>query len=140
MPDQGYEFFEHTADTGLRIHGRTLQELFAHAANGLTTLLVDDSPIAVSDSRLISLSGPSVEALLRAWLKELLFWFAAERFLPGDCHFDTVTSTELKGRVLGERFDPARHQQGTEVKGVTLHQFRVTEKPEGWEAEVIFDV
>jgi SHS2 domain-containing protein len=42
--------------------------------------------------------------------------------------------------VLGERFDPARHQQGIEVKGVTYHRFHVARTPEGWEAEIIFDV
>ena len=140
MADQGYEFFEHTADTGVKVYGKRLEDLFIHAAQGLVAVLVEDSPIAVSESRLIGLSGASVEALLHAWLRELLFWFSAERFLPGDFHFDVLTETELRGRIVGERFDPARHQQGTEVKGVTYHRFHVARTPDGWEAEVIVDV
>ena len=140
MSDKGYEFFEHTADTGLKAYGRTLEELFANAARGLVELLVEDSPIAATDTRMMALSAPSLEALLQRWLKELLFWFATDRFLPASYHFDIVSETELRGRILGERFDPARHHQGTEVKGITYHQFRVAQTPGGWEADVIFDV
>ena len=135
-----YEFFEHTADTGLKVYGRTLEELFTNAAQGLIELLVEKSSIASTDTRLMALSAPSLEALLQCWLKELLFWFSAERFLPGDYHFDTLTETELRGRMLGERFDPARHAQGLEVKGVTSHAYRVQRIRDRWEASVIFDV
>lgn len=140
MPDKPYEFFEHTADTGVRVYGKTLTDLFINAAQGVVSLLVENSPIAVTETRPVALTASSAEGLLRAWLKELLFWFATDRFLPGDYHLDTVTPTELRGRVLGERFDPARHQAGTEVKGVTYHQFMVKELASGWEARVIFDV
>lgn len=140
MPDKPYEFFEHTADTGLRAYGRTLEELFVNAARGLVELLVENSPVAGTEPRMIALSASSVDQLLQKWLKELLFWFATERFLPASFHLDTVTETEVRGRIAGERFDPRRHAQGTEVKGVTYHQFRVEQMPEGWEASVIFDV
>ena len=140
MSDKSYEFFEHTADAGVRVYGKTLQDLFIHAAQGMAALLVENSPIAVTETRLIALSASSTEGLLRAWLKELLFWFGTDRFLPGEYHLEAVTPTELRGRVLGERFDPARHQQGTEVKGVTYHQFRVETTSAGWEASIIFDV
>ena len=33
---KGYEFFEHTADAGVRVYGKTLRELFVNAAAGLT--------------------------------------------------------------------------------------------------------
>ena len=140
MSDKPYEFFEHTADTGVRVYGKTLKDLFIHAAQGMTELLVENSLIAVTETRLVTLSAASAEELLRCWLKELLFWFATDRFLPGEYHLETVTQTELRGRVLGERFDPARHAQGTEIKGVTYHQFRVEQTPDGWEASMIFDV
>ncbi len=140
MSNAGYEFFEHTADTGLRVHGQTFEALLVRAAQGLITLLVEDSPIAVTESRSVALSAASPEGLLRTWLNEVLFWFATDRFLPGDYHLNSVTDTSLQGRVLGERFDPTRHQQGIEVKGITYHRFHVARTPDGWEAEIIFDV
>ena len=53
---------------------------------------------------------------------------------------ETVTATELRGRVRGERFDPQRHTSGIEVKGVTRHQFRVEQVGGGFRARMIFDV
>ena len=136
MPNPGYEFFEHTADTGLRVCGTTLPELFAHAAAGLTALLVGDSPVALSQSKPIALSRHSVDALLRAWLAELLFGFSSERFLPGECRFETLTETELRGRVVGERFDSSRHVFSTEVKGITRHRLSVKLVDGRWQAQV----
>ena len=140
MGEQGYEFFEHTADAGLRVYGKTLRDLFVHAAQGFVALVVEDSPIAPRETRPVVLNAESVEALLRAWLKELLFWFSADRFLPGQYRLDTVEELRLQGQVSGERFDLSRHTQGVEVKGVTHHQFQVTKTPNGWEARVIFDI
>ena len=37
-----FETFDHTADLGLRVTAGDLEELFAEAARGLTSLVVDD--------------------------------------------------------------------------------------------------
>ena len=138
--EKGYEFFEHTADTGLRAYGETLEELFIHAAQGLITLLVEDSSIAPKEVRPITLDAHSVEELLRLWLKELLFWFNTDRFLPGTYQLEEITGGALRARLTGERFDASRHMHGVEVKGVTYHEFRVTQTADGWEASIIFDI
>ena len=141
MPDdRGYEFFEHTADVGLKATGRTLEELFHHAAQGLVELLVEESAISPKEMRVVTLSAPSVEALLHAWLSELIVWFDADRFVPGAYAFDELDETGLRAQVSGERFDPSRHLHGVEVKGVTRHQFHVTHTGGRWRATLIFDV
>ncbi|MBI3292466.1 MAG: archease [Elusimicrobia bacterium] len=140
MSDKGYEFFEHTADVGLRAYGATLEELFVHAAQGLITLLVEDSSISPKEVRPITLDADSVEELFRMWLKELLFWFNTDRFLPGTYQLDEITGASLRARLTGERFDPSRHLHGVEVKGVTYHELSVRPVNGGWEARVIFDV
>ena len=137
---KGYEFFEHTADTGMRAYGKTLPELFDRAAKGLVALLVEDGQIRAKEQRPIALTATSIEGMLEQWLRELLFWFSTDRFLPACCTFDSLSSRELRGVVQGEPFDAARHRPGTEVKGVTYHQFRVEQTTTGWQAEVIFDV
>ncbi|MBI3293032.1 MAG: archease [Elusimicrobia bacterium] len=138
--DKGYEFFEHTADVGLRAYGATREELFVHAAQGLITLLVEDSSISPKEMRPINLDADSIEELLRLWLKELLFWFNTDRFLPGTYQLEEINGAALRARLTGERFDASRHMHGVEVKGVTYHEFRVAQTPQGWEASIIFDV
>ncbi len=136
----GYEFFEHTADVGLRAYGSSLTELFTHAAQGMAALLVERNQAGSRDTRALALQADSVDALLRAWLKELLFWFQTERFVASVYHIDRITLTEIRARVHGGTFNPDRDAPGTEIKGLTFHQFRVNHVRDGWEAELIFDV
>ena len=136
----GYEFFEHTADIGIRAEGSTLAELFVRMAQGLTSLIAEDSSLQPNASRSIQLTADSAEALLLAWLQELLFWFSTDRFLPVEYQLDEVTPTTLRGQVRGDTFDPSRHIQGHEVKAITRHLLEVCERNGSWYGKVIVDI
>ena len=135
-----YEFFDHTADVGLRAEAKTLAELFTRMAQGLTELIAEDSPLQPAISRSIRLTADSAEALLLAWLQELLFWFSTERFLPVQYELDEVSPTTLRGRVRGDTFDPSRHVQGREVKAITRHLLKVQQRNGTWYGQVIVDI
>lgn len=135
-----HEFFGHTADTGIEARGATLAEALEALARGLTELLVEDSPVRAVETRRLTVEAEDAPALARKWLHELLCWFSAERFLPARYTFEEASPTRLTARVEGERFDPARHQQGREVKAITRHQLEARETPEGWVARVIVDI
>ena len=135
-----YEFFDHTADVGLRASGATLAELLTRMAQGLTELIAEDSPLQPASSRSIRLTADSAEALLLAWLQELLFWFSTERFLPVQYELDEVSPTTLSGRVRGDTFDPSRHVQGREVKAITRHLLKVQQRNGTWYGQVIVDI
>ena len=135
-----YEFFDHTADIGIRARGATLAELFEQLARGLTALIAEDSVLQPREARAIRLSADDAESLLLAWLQELLFWFSTDRFLPVDYALEEVTPTSLRGTVRGERFDPVRHVQGREVKAITRHRLSVRREDSAWTGEVIVDI
>lgn len=135
-----HEFFGHTADIGLRARGETLAELCAAMAQGLAELIAEDSRLRAVEARPIDLAAADAETLLLSWLKELLFWFATDRFLPVRCELSEVTPTRLRGRVLGDTFDPARHTPGREVKAITRHALAVRQDANGWTGEVIVDI
>ena len=136
-----YEFFDHTADVGIRASGRTCEQLFVRMAQGLIELLVEDSPIELRQTQEISLVADNIELLLHAWLSELLYNFStARRFLPGEYDLNTVTKTVVHGKMLGESFDPTRHAQGREVKAITRHMLEVRERSGLWYGQVIVDI
>ena len=135
-----YEFFDHTADIGIRARGATLAELFEQLARGLTALIAEDSVLQPREARAIRLSAADAESLLLAWLQELLFWFSTDRFLPVDYALEEVTPISLRGTVRGERFDPARHVQGREVKAITRHLLSVEQRDGRWHGQVIVDI
>ena len=137
---KSYEFFDHTADVGIRAHGKTLAEVFIGLAKGLVELLAEESALTPDQTRPIQLMGADAESLLLHWLQELLFWFSTDRFLPVEYALDEVTPTSLRGRVRGATFDPARHVQGREVKAITRHLLRVEQRDGRWCGEVIVDI
>ena len=140
MSYKGYEFFEHTADIGIKANGKTLTTLFIHLAQGLTELLVEDSVLSPRLMRSVRLLAPHADSLLLVWLQELLFWFSTDRFLPAEYVLDEVTTTSLRGQVYGETFDPSRHVQGREVKAITRHLLEVREQDGWWVGQVIVDI
>jgi SHS2 domain-containing protein len=134
------EFFEHTADLGLRVRAADLDTLFAEAAEALFAAIVEDlttvRPLQQID---VQLSGSNREFLLFDWLKELLYRFDAEHLLFG--RFEVhVTADGLTGKAWGEALDRSRHEPEHEVKAITYHGLKVEQTPDGWLAEVIVDI
>ena len=52
----------------------------------------------------------------------------------------TTASLALSAEVMGEVYDPARHELYREFKAVTYHDLRVEKTGGIWRARVIFDV
>ena len=137
---KSYEFFDHTADIGIRAEGSTQSEMFVQMARALTELIAEDSPLQPNDERSIHLTAADVETLLLLWLQEILFWFSTERFVPVEYQLEEVTPTTLRGRVRGDTFDPSRHTQGREVKAITRHLLKVEQRNGTWYGQVIVDI
>jgi SHS2 domain-containing protein len=135
-----YEFFEHTADLGLRIRAQDLDSLFAEAGVGLFSAIVDDLKAVRPQQRVdLQISGDDREFLLFDWLKELLYRFDAEHLLFSQ--FEVHSRDDgLSGAAWGERLDRTRHELAHEVKAITYHGLRVEQMADGWMAEVIVDI
>lgn len=135
-----YEFFEHTADIGLRVRAPTLEALFADAARGLTAILVEN-PAAVQpeQSWTFSVEADGLDNLLHDWLDELLFAFHARHMVCAE--FDVrLSAGRLDAVVRGEAIDRTRHEIGVEIKAITYHGLTVRQDAEGWLAELIVDI
>jgi protein archease len=140
MMAQPYEVFEHTADIGLHAYGRTLPELFIHAAQGMESLMVSPEQIRVQVSREVDVEGRDIISLLIAWLNELIFLFDTEYLIFGQFEIESFTETHLKGRASGEPYDALRHELGSAIKGVTWHEAAVEQTDGGYKARIIFDI
>lgn len=140
MSQKPYEVFEHTADIGLHAYGRTLSELFIHAAQGMESLMVAPEQIQVQVSREITVEGHDTVSLLVTWLNELIFLFDTEYLLFRDFEIDAITETYLKGRASGEPYDSQRHDLSSAIKAVTWHEAAVTLTDDGYKARIIFDI
>ena len=135
-----YETFDHTADLGIRVFGRTCEEVFARAAYALFDLLTDLKKVRQKTSLAISTQGADREELLVHWLGELLFLCESQGYLFKKFSIAHLDQTSLQAVAHGEIFDPSRHRFKTEIKAVTYHQVEVKRNDGSWEGKVIFDI
>jgi SHS2 domain-containing protein len=140
-----FEFFEHTADVGIRARAPDLGGLFAEAGRALSSLIVEDLKAVRLDAQFtFELEAVSVEDLLFDWLSELLYAFAVRKTALREFRVDvtrTGGTARLRAVAEGERFDLRRHGASHEVKAVTYHGLSVRREQGGdWLAEVILDI
>lgn len=131
--------FRHDADVGVRGEGATLEEAFAAAARAMFGLMADLEGVRGTDTIEVACAAPDRELLFVAWLNALLAEADVRGLLLRDFEV-AVEGDRLTGRARGERFDPARHTPGVEVKGATLTQLRVAKTRDGFVAQTVVDV
>jgi protein archease len=136
-----FEFFDHTADIGAHIHGRTLEELFRNAAAALFDAMGTLQTSEIRSQKPMELHAESPEDLLHDWLADLLYEVEAHHILYDEFEISHIDSRGMKASLHGSEIDFARSQTNEEIKAVTYHQLGVESLPDGtWRATVIFDV
>ncbi len=136
-----FEFFDHTADIGARIYGKSLSELFENAARAMYEALGRFHKAEPRCQKLVDLHTDSAEDLLHDWLADLLYEVEVDHMLYDDFEIHELTPHHLKATLRGGTIDFSRSQTNEEIKAITYHQLHVESQPDGsWRATVIFDV
>lgn len=138
-----FEYFEVTAEVGIRAWGESLSEAFVQAACALFELMVDTQAVRPRHVVSVELSAESPELLLADWLNRLIL----ERDRTG-CVFSefriAVTSQgrgcALMGEIAGEPLDRSRHDPRVDVKAVTYNNLCVLQQPERVQVECVLDI
>ncbi|MBA4393656.1 MAG: protein archease [Desulfobacca sp.] len=135
-----YRLIDHTADLGMEVRGRDLPDLFSKAGWSFFDIMIQTRKIERSQERIISVEAPDQEALLIAWLGELLFLFETGPLVFNRFTIQSLTTTSLRALGQGEIFDPQRHQVNMVIKAVTYHQLRIWKEKGSLKARVFFDL
>ncbi len=138
--EMGFEILDISGDVGLRVRGRSLDELFVNSALGLYSLITDISRVEPADSADIRLESETLDGLFIGWLNELIFRFDTYGFIGREIHVESVTEKRIVARIRGEDFDPERHERGFLVKAATYHDLKIERKGDTWIAEVVLDI
>jgi SHS2 domain-containing protein len=136
-----YKFFDHTADIGVEVTGRTRKELFVNAAEALFDVMIENKTGEKSAKKLkkITVEGADVADLLINFLREILYLFNGEKFIINSCEIIKFTNKELQARLTGESFNNKKHLIKTEIKAVTYSGLTVDRVKASWRARIIFD-
>jgi SHS2 domain-containing protein len=137
-----YILFDHTADIGCEISGKSRKELFANGVAALFDLMLEqksgqgNSPITQS----IVVEGNDLEDLLINFLREILYLFNGRRWVITGCHISEITGKHIVAQLSGEPYNPRKHRVKMEIKAITYHGLSIKRMKNGWVARVIFDV
>src|SRR5262245_47488841 len=118
-----FEFFEHTADVGFRVHDATLAGALAEAGRALFSLIVENlDAVEPAESVPVRVPKPAdavgeLDYVLFDWLAALLQEFESTTRVFS--RFDVrVSESGVDAECRGEALDPQRHRLGHEVKAI----------------------
>ena len=140
-----YTELEHTADWSIRVWGDDLDGLFRHAAEAMFQLQGAEMTAEPELALELSCTGIDREALLVAWLNELLFHSEMQdalwtRFDVRVVQAAPDTPETYPQWALGARAEGRRGRGHlAHVKAVTYYQLLVQQVEGRWEAVVTFD-
>jgi SHS2 domain-containing protein len=134
--DRHFEEIEHTADVAIRVWGRDLAELFAHAARGMACQMADAGGMGQTIERTIDLTAYDAETLLVAWLGELLYLSERDGCVFTD--FDMLEVTPSRLRAVARGRPVTRHRRY--IKAVTFNDLEIVRTDAGYETTIVFDV
>lgn len=134
-----FEIVDHTADVGIVAHGATREQLFANAALGMMSIIVDPASVQPGETLEVCVEADDRAALLAAFLSELLFRLEVEHFVTHRAEVSNVSDTELRATLHGEQICE-RHEFLGEIKAVTHHGLSVEQDGDAWHATVLFDI
>jgi SHS2 domain-containing protein len=139
-PPKPYRLITHTADLGMEVRGKALPDLFVQAGWAFFDIMMEARRIDLKQESVIKVTAPDREALLVAWLGELLYLFETQHLVFGKFLIQSMTSQSLQVSGWGELFDLKKHHLKSTLKAVTYHQLRIWEEKGVWRARVIFDL
>ena len=131
-----YVVVEHTADIALRVHGSSLEELFANAATGMFAQMMAHDGVPETVRRDVQVEGSDPESLLVAWLSELLYL----REIHGEAYIRFEVRFPSPGKLEGVATGGLWREFDRPVKAVTFHGLRIKSKRGAYEVTIVFDV
>jgi SHS2 domain-containing protein len=132
-----HRFEEHVGEARLRLHATSLPALLEEAARALAELMCCDLDGALGPPLRVEVRAPDREALLVAWIDELLFLSEKHKRVWTEPHVERATDTEIRALVRGAEPPALR----TQVKAATLHDLRVVDGDAGeLDATLVLDV
>jgi SHS2 domain-containing protein len=136
---QPFEITDHTADIGMIVHGKTPEQVFSNAGQGLFSLITDLDKIEPAITKNIDLYAHDMEELLITWLNELIYVFETEHLLLKQFKIEELTDHSLRAACDGQKINK-KTEIYREIKAATYHMLSIENHAAGLTANIIFDL
>lgn len=122
-----FQYHDHTADIIVQGWGQTRAEAFAQVVVGMFNYMSEVDNVELVQMVEVEAKGHDMLDLLFHLLDEYLYMFGTEMVI---CRRVEVVSFDeekfhMKTRGYGERMDLKKHEQGTEIKAITMHMMKI---------------
>lgn len=134
-----FDYFEATADIGLKAYGKDINEAFENAGLAIFNIISDTSDIEAIIEIEFEVASEDEVSLLYDYLEELLFYHETEFMLFSEFHVKIDENLNLKANIKGEPIDWNKHERKTEIKAITFHKMDV-KKTDHVEVQAIVDL
>ncbi len=135
-----YEFFDHTADIGIRVWAASLAELLAPAGRALYEVIGELIPTEHTEPVELDLKGDEAAILLRDYLSELLVMFDRDERMATSVQVARFDDERLTATVRTAAVDSSQSDYQREVKAITYHELAIRKVSGGFEATFIVDI
>jgi SHS2 domain-containing protein len=128
-----------SGDVGLKVRGKSREELFENAAAGMFDLMTDVTTIRKTEQKEITLKAEDDEDTLIQWLNELVFLFDTYGF-TGKVFRVSFKGDIFHAHISGGIFNPEDNENKLLIKAATYHNLSLKKTGSLWEATVVFDI
>ncbi|AWR97310.1 archease [Acidianus sulfidivorans JP7] len=135
-----FEFFDNTADVGIKAYGSTLEEAFENAALAVFEVMTNTSQIRPIEMREVEIDGTDLENLLYKWIESLLVFYDSELlvFSKFKVNID-LNNMKLHGVAYGEKFKE-EFERRTLVKAMTYSLMSINKVGDHYEITFVVDI
>ncbi|WP_448583731.1 archease [Thermocrinis sp.] len=135
-----YELIEDiTADTGIRVRAKSLEELFCKAILATFNEITDIEKVKPSKKIELEVFG-ELPYLLADTINKALVLHEKENFVASGCELVELKDNSVRLILSGGEYNPEIHPSKLVIKAATYHRLRVEKVGEEFLAEVIFDI
>lgn len=120
-----YEYFNTTADIGLKAYGETLTEAFENAGLAIFNIISDTDGIDAVREIEFEITSEDEVSLLYDYLEELLFYHETEFMLFSQFNVQIDENLTLKAKIKGEEINWDKHERKSEIKAITFHKMAI---------------
>lgn len=131
------------ADTAFEAEGESVEEVFRGATQALLESMANPATVSGGWERTIERTDVDPSALLFDWLSEVVYWKDAEGVVFREAPLTLTREGNvwlLRARLIGAPVDYRTQELHADVKGVTKHQYRMSQEAGRWKALVVLDI
>ena len=134
--------FTHTADVGIEVYGKTLEDLFQTGGEAFAELTTNPNTIKSNKSQKIRINEDEMDFLFKEFFDELLFLLETKDFIATKFSgWKIVPGKGLQVTAKGGLWDVDKHESRTEIKQTTYAMLTVKQiNDDLWYGKVLFDV